>query len=204
MTYFNVAAMNQMEHCLHGHLKKSGIGVLTGFLKESARLCLLRELECYRMVQADPENGPRKVKQDFVSFDKFPPESLFLQVRDELCEELRTLFIMGSPCNLTENLQFTHQVVQRYEPGPLGIGAHKDGKSHINLIALLVLEGRDGLHACEDGEGKNSALVPNKAGDLILMRGAGFAGIDQQPYHLVKDITERRTVLAFRQKKVVD
>ncbi len=192
-----------MDISLDYYLGKPGIGVLPDFLKDSARLDLLEELTQYHMVQAPYECGPRKVRQEYKAFDDFPEKSLFLQVREELENELKVLYSIFIPPNSMEPLTFTHQVVQRYEPGPIGIGAHRDGQSYINLVALLVLEGEDGLHSCDDEDGSNPVLVPNKAGDLILMRGSNFEGIDQGHYHLVKDIRERRIVLAFRQKKTM-
>jgi hypothetical protein len=202
MSFFNTMSLDKMFGCFESYQGVAGIGVLPDFLKDSVRLDLLAELEQYPMVQAQYERGPRKVRQDYMSFDAFPAESLFVRVREGLEKELSGQdFRMFLPSNPVEPFRFTHQVVHRYESGPIGIGAHRDGTSYINLVALLVLEGSGGLHSCDDENGRNPVLVPNKAGDLILIRGSGFDGYMHEPYHLVKGITETRIVLAFRQKK---
>ena len=204
MLFFNSVHFSYIYKCLDSFQDVSGIGVLPDFLKDSVRLDLLEELKRYHMVQAPYERGLRKVRQEYKSFDAFPPESLFLQIRTALEEELSALYYrIFLPPNPGESLRFTHQVVQRYEQSPIGIGAHHDGESYINLVALLVLEGSDGLHSCDDGEGSNPVLVPNKAGDLILIPGFDSSAINRKVFHLVKDITEKRAVLAFRQKKTI-
>jgi hypothetical protein len=202
MSFFHTLSIGRLFEVVELYLNGSGIGVLPEFLNNSVRLKLLKELEGYEMVQAQHERGPRKVRQEYKACDHFPLNSHFLEVRDALEMELNGRdFSMFLPPNSAEPLRFTHQVVHRYEPGPLGIGPHRDGASYVNLVALLVLEGSGGLHSCEDENGRNPVPVPNKAGDLILIRGSGFEEYEHEPYHLVKDITEPRIVLAFRQKK---
>lgn len=199
--HINFVSLPKIEQCVSDLKTEKGIGVITDFLKDRTRVQLLKELERYEFRAADRERGPRRVKQDYASFDAFPEGSLFHSVRDELQEYLASEFVSLFPFHLTDTLQFTHMVAQRYDPCSIAIGAHYDGESYINLIALLVLEGRNGLHSCDDGDGKNPELVPNQASDLILMRGSGFAHIEKRPYHLVCDITGRRTTVGFRQKK---
>lgn len=197
MLSFNQAIL---ESCVPV-LETVGVATIPAFLKTEVRAALLSELEHYQLKPEPKEYGQFKVKQAFKSVTTFPEDSLFLQVQQELEEWLNSGFSQSFPKHLSEPVSFSNLVAQRYEVGPIGVSAHRDGRSFINLIAIFVLEGTGRFCACDDREGSNSRLIRNEPGDLLLMRGTGFLGSDFQPFHFVDNISERRTSFSLRQKK---
>ncbi len=81
------------------------------------------------------------------------------------------------------------------------VAPHCDGKSCINLISLIILEGQGNFCTCANREGNNSVPIRNAPGDLLLMRGPGFLASDIQPFHFVNNITVRRTSFGLRHIK---
>jgi hypothetical protein len=76
--------------------------------------------------------------------------------------------------------------VQRYLPGSSGISVHRDGKRHRHLVAILTLEGSARLRQCSDREGTTARAWEADAGSLVLLRGPGLAGTDDdRPLHAV-------------------
>ena len=76
--------------------------------------------------------------------------------------------------------------VQRYLPGSAGISVHRDGRRHRYLVAILTLEGSARLRQCSDREGTTARAWDADAGSLVLLRGPGLAGVeDDRPLHAV-------------------
>lgn len=76
--------------------------------------------------------------------------------------------------------------VQRYLAGSAGISVHRDGKRHRHLVAILTLEGSARLRQCSDREGTTVRSWEADAGSLVLLRGPGLAGAeDDRPLHAV-------------------
>ncbi|MDT7745565.1 MAG: hypothetical protein QOE59_4643, partial [Actinomycetota bacterium] len=76
--------------------------------------------------------------------------------------------------------------VQRYLPGSSGISVHRDGKRHRYLVAIVTLEGSARLRQCSDREGTTARAWEAGAGSLVLLRGPGLAGTDDdRPLHAV-------------------
>jgi hypothetical protein len=76
--------------------------------------------------------------------------------------------------------------VQRYRPDSTGISVHRDGKRHRYLVAILTLEGSARLRQCSDREGTTIRAWDADAGSLVLLRGPGLAGTDDdRPLHAV-------------------
>ena len=182
-------------------IDKDGAVSISNFLNDEIRLSLLKELKKYRLRKQPEVYGRYDVKQAFSSVEEFRRDSLFLQVKNEVEEFLREKFETCIPYPLDGLLQFTDIVVQRYPSGLGGISAHRDGKSFLNLVVVMVIEGTGRFCLCDDREMSNIRVVPNEAGSLILMRAVGFLGKDIQPFHFVHHITKKRTILALRQMK---
>lgn len=197
MSCFNQATLESYAPVI----ETVGVATIPGFLKTEMRTALLNELEQYQLTPEPEEYGQYKVKQAFRSVTAFSEDSLFLHVQDELESWLNGGFTQSFPEHLSEPVCFSNLVAQRYEVGPIGVSAHRDGKSFINLIAIFVLEGAGRFCVCDDREGNNPQLIRNEPGDLLLMRGTGFLGSDYQPFHFVDNISERRTSFSLRQKK---
>jgi hypothetical protein len=179
--------------------KEDGVAV-KNFLKEETRLSLLEHLINAQFVRNQELYGPHNVKQAFSTIASFDDNSLFIRVKNELQKFLERKFQTSTPYPFQDNLRFSETIVQRYPPSPIGISPHRDGKSYVNLIAIIVLEGKGRFCFCDDREGLNTRPVRNDAGDLILMRAVGFLGADIQPFHFVDQITEQRTSFTMRQK----
>jgi hypothetical protein len=90
--------------------------------------------------------------------------------------------------------------VQRYRPGSAGISVHRDGRRHRHLVAILTLEGSARLRQCSDREGTTVRAWAADAGSLVLLRGPGLAGTDDdRPLHAVDGPGEHpRTSFSLR------
>ncbi len=76
--------------------------------------------------------------------------------------------------------------LQRYLPGTLGIGPHLDGKRYRVLSGLFALDGEARFSICRDRAGAAVLEWDLTAGDLVLLRGPGLAGLeDGRPLHRV-------------------
>ena len=169
-------------------------------IDDFTRHSMLVELET-QYLEVQPERiGKHQVKQSFSATATFNSDSLFTEVADNLSGALEHWFIEDGVSPFVTPLAFTDLVVQRYPKGDTGISPHRDGKSFINLIAVLVLEGEGSFRFCEDRSGTNPRLIRNEPGDLIVMRGVGFCGTAHQPFHFVDNIRTRRTTFGMRQK----
>ena len=175
-------------------LRQYGVTSLPTFLDEHLRTRMLSELESYTFTRREREKGPRRVQQRFSVVESFPDESIFWEYARDLSAFLSGVFAreVGDP------FVFNELVVQRYEPGPLGISPHRDGPMFKKLIVVLVLEGSARFCVCDDNEGSNPREVPNEPGALVLVRGPGFLGENTQPIHFVDQISTPRTTFAMR------
>ena len=90
--------------------------------------------------------------------------------------------------------------VQRYASGSTGISSHRDGRRHAYLVAILTLEGSALLRQCSDRAGTTVGAWGAGAGSLVLLRGPGLGGIeDDRPLHAVDGPRgRRRTSLTLR------
>jgi hypothetical protein len=102
---------------------------------------------------------------------------------------------------LEQEIAFTELIAQIYEPCKVGIGPHRDGAKFVNMVALIVLEGKGRFCICDDRKRTGSTEIIHEPGDMILIRGSDFDGEDKRPYHYLDRVTERRTVFSLRQKK---
>lgn len=182
-------------------IDKEGGTSISNFLNENVRLSLLEELKHLKFTKQPEKFGNYAVEQAFSAIASFGDSSIFQEIENELQEFLEIKFLTCDPYPLQSKLLFSDIAVQRYPPGQVGISAHRDGKSFINLVAVIVLEGRSRFCFCDNRAGLNTRPIHNEAGSLILMRAVGFLGKDIQPFHFVDQITEQRTTFALRQKR---
>lgn len=104
---------------------------------------------------------------------------------------------------LPDMLEFTDWHVQRYLPTPdadYGISPHRDNKSFIGLVVVILVKGESLFHVCSDKQGSDSVLIEAQPGHAIVMRGALLAGQDRRPIHYVGKVTEDRLTFSLRQK----
>jgi hypothetical protein len=55
----------------------------------------------------------------------------------------------------------------------LGISPQRVSARSVNLIAVIVLEGKGRFSVCRDRDGRDAVDLPNAPGDLILLRRRG-------------------------------
>ena len=94
---------------------------------------------------------------------------------------------------------FDDLVLQRYEPGALGITAHRDSLRYMNLAALFTLAGEARFALCQDRSGQASRDIDAAAGTVILLRAPGYRATDRRPFHFISNIRSRRYSFGLRQ-----
>lgn len=160
-------------------------------------LVLLAELETWQ--KAESVVGTSEVEQDYSVVEAFHRESLFRLLAE------RTAAWVNSWGSLTGDwtwLHFNEMRLQRYDANSRGITPHRDGLRYRQIIALYVLEGGGRFGLCDDRtkakEPVNARALQMSAGDLVLMRAAGFLGEDIQPMHFVDSVKTRRITFGLR------
>jgi dihydroneopterin aldolase len=162
------------------------------------RAKLLKEAEGYEYVRQPEVLAGGKVREQISSFNALPEASGFHKVADDLAEML----YRKSPAHqFATPLHFNEFNLQRYDKGSLGVTPHKEGKSCRNLIAVFILKGDAKYAICRDRSGSEPIFFDTTPGNVILMRGVGFYGRNDQPMHFVTDITSDRIVFTMRQKQ---
>ena len=185
-------------------INKEGGKRLPKFISESTRKSLLAELHHRNFAEQPKVYGKQSVSQSFSASTDFPVDSIFVELARIAGERISRWFCESRQNIFVLPLNFTDLVIQSYPQGNGGIGVHRDGKSFINLIAVLVIEGEGNFSFCDDRDGSNPRHIQNEPGDLILMRGVGFCGSDHQPFHFVDGIRSQRTTFGMRQKAIVE
>ncbi len=149
-------------------------------------------------------SGDAMVRQQLAWFADFAPGSpyrAFAAAYQRLWD--RALEAYSGP-GFAVPLGFNELMLNRYEPGSLGITPHRDHITYRNLVALFVLDGAGRFFVAADRTGRDAREVPGPPGHAILMRAPGFPahpGSPERPFHYVTDITRRRTVFGLRQEE---
>ena len=88
----------------------------------------------------------------------------------------------------------------RYPVSKLGVAAHRDLSSNINMITFFNLFGNVHFYTYKDKEGNILHDYLMEAGDASFMRGQRNTDEpDIRPLHGVEEVTEERVVLAIRE-----
>jgi hypothetical protein len=99
---------------------------------------------------------------------------------------------------------FNDLIVQRYEPGALGITPHRDHIRYTGVVAIVILGGSARFCICRDRSGRGAREISCPPGGAILMRAPGMVwspdrpGADDRPFHFVSDIRCRRYTIGLR------
>jgi hypothetical protein len=186
-SFFNERTTKQ---CLLLALRWDGVVRIPGFLQEELRPHLLEVF----LEEAGGEPGFILERPCHVPARRHIFWHIAQELEDRLSRELQESG--GFPFS-SKRLRFNHVVGQRYLPGQQ-FGTHQDHQSFIDLVAIMVLEGRDELYLCDDKYGTNARKVESGPGDLLLMPAPGFYGSRLRPWHFVAEIRTRRTTLGFR------
>ena len=142
--------------------------------------------------------GERAVHQEFDICMTFPDNSLFHAFAAEMARWVNGALDRLDPPLLSEPMRFNDLALQRYEPGSLGITAHRDHVRYEGLVALVLLSGAARFFVCADRSGRDAREVPAPAGHVLLMRAPGFAGRRDRPFHFLRNITRQRLSLGLR------
>jgi len=121
-------------------------------------------------------------------------EKIFKRYIDIRCQVERLSKIPFDKGNILE------VKIIRYPISKLGVAAHKDLSSNVNMITFFNLKGSVKFYTYKnkDGEYLNEYLM--EAGDISIMRGLRKQeGLDMRPLHGVEEVLEERVVLAIRE-----
>lgn len=115
-----------------------------------------------------------------VALDAFP---LVQELRAELGEAVRA---QGKGIKGISAYEPNHVMVQRFKAGSIGITSHLDGRRFKQLVAVFTTKGAADLTILEGRRGDAEAEFPIKSGCLFLLRGPGFAGVeDGRRFHAI-------------------
>lgn len=148
-----------------------------------------------------------KVKQNFTCCGKFERESIWTEMARQFTDGIqKSLVELESGHLFTEPLKFTDLALQEYsesmEECKYGISPHSDQSGFINLVVVLLLRGPAVFYICKDREGFDAKEIQAEPGNLIIMRGGGFAGGTlSRPIHFVGPI-DKRGRLSFGLRQV--
>jgi hypothetical protein len=144
--------------------------------------------------------GQRRVRQRF-SLCMDIPESHAVRA---LAAALNAAFAGARnhlPVALAEAVPcFNDLIVQRYDPGALGITPHRDHVRYTGVVAIVVLSGRARFCVCRDRSGRGAREIACPPGGMILMRAPGALSDRRpdRPFHFVADIEARRYTVGIR------
>ena len=156
----------------------------------------------FRPARTSIGDGDRVVFQRMEVCDGFSPGGSFIALRDEFQSLWDASFVEGPDYPFESPVRFNDLMLQRYEPGDLGITPHRDRRDYRNVICLFVLAGRGRFGVCADRSGNCAREIHNAPGELILIRAPGFLGSGARPFHFVGNITEARYVFGLRHERV--
>ncbi len=161
---------------------------------------LAEEAHRCRFTPAERYAGPNRVEQNLEAATELPEGGRLRRfsnaLQTHLCDGFRAWPFSAFD---GEPLAFNQLVLQRYEPCAIGVGPHRDFSSDRNLIAVLTLEGKGEFCLCDNRAGENPRPLNSSPGDLVLLTAPGFHGFRRRPWHLVRNITTPRLIVALRQ-----
>lgn len=172
------------------------------FLCEDFRLALLREAQSYTY-SPEPEivgRGPDAVRQQTASQCVVSPEGAYAELRTAFQAACDEAFQAVTPYPFTTRLRLTDIRLQQYAAGSLGITPHQDGARFCNLVCIFMIGGRARFAVCADRSARAAREIDVSPGRLLLLRGPGFLGSDERPFHYLTDIRDERYTCALRQR----
>lgn len=172
-------------------------------LQEEARSQLQQEAEQF---QYQPEiktvgTGDRIVRTAYDALEDLPENCLHLRLAQAFQSSINQTIAQFDRYPFETPLQFNRFVLQRYQPGQLGITPHRDGLGAINLVCVFNIGGEAKFYRCDDRSGTNSIEIDTTPGHVIFMRAPGFSANGDRPFHYVTDIRSTRYSFGLRQRK---
>ena len=171
-------------------------------LEGTARLALLIEAESYTytLETGVVGAGDRLVRKHYHSFEAFPKSSLYVRLQQEFQALMEEQLVKADAYPFATPLSFNSMVLQKYEPGTLGITAHRDSLRALNLVCIFNIAGQGQFNLCADRSGRDSQEIETTPGNVIFMRAPGFLGLQERPFHYVTNIQSTRYSFSLRQR----
>lgn len=162
----------------------------------------------YQYQTEEVGKGDRFVRQQVASCEDLSQATPFVRLRDAFQKRLTESLARLDVFPFSFPIDFNAMVVQKYEPGSIGITPHKDGKRYKNLVCIFILEGQGRFCVCRDRAGNHPIEIDASGGNVLLMRAPGFCGTDNRlakideirPFHFITDIPTQRYTFALRQQ----
>ena len=170
------------------------------FISNDFLLQLIKQVSTFEYRKAKPVVG-NSVSQDFeVCFPA--PKIGCIEILSNAIENLfikSTKLIKNPPI---QKVQFNDIAIQKYLPYSSGISPHKDHKKYISVIIIVTLSGKSKFYLCQNRDGRNSQVVDDTPGNIVILPATGFKMINNafvRPIHFVSDITDGRLSIGLRQ-----
>jgi hypothetical protein len=164
----------------------------------SDRLARAAESLGFRTARSLVGQPGREVTQDFEIADSVPQTGPFGQVARELESAVSDALARFDAAPF-DGIVFNDLVVQRYPHSTCGISPHRDHVKYVKLIVNLAIAGAGRFYICPDRSGTNAREIESRAGDAILMRGPGWRGCNDRPFHCIGEVSEPRLILGLRE-----
>ena len=167
-------------------------------LSESFRTQLLEEAQQYslRFIHNIVGREQTRVEQQMYLQNDLDPEGHFAK----LSVEFQKLFdrAVAHKGWFDSPVCFNDWMVQKYTTDCIGITAHRDRTDYRHLICLFVLSGHGQFFISTDRARTDQMEIANLPGDVILMPGPGYIGLEERAFHCVENITEERWIFGLR------
>lgn len=171
-------------------------------LTEPARqaLALAAERCCYQPEVSTVGAPDRIVRTEYSACDQVLEIDLYAEFQQAFQALLDASFQQFNSYPFGSTLAVNSLVLQRYEPGQLGITPHRDSLRAVNLIAIVNLSGVAEFYRCDDRQGRNAVELDTTPGNVIFLRAPGFLNAAVRPFHFLTGIRSTRYSLGLRQR----
>lgn len=193
--YFTVSP-DQLGGAVHAlkYIPALSVPILSSDFRQALLEAALAAI--YRPATETVGNSGSEVIQRLYVSNHFEDNSIYY----ELTTAFQTLFDESANCSelFTEPVIFNDLMLQKYDCGEVGITPHRDRTAYRHIICLFVLAGLGRFGVAADRARSKEQEISNFPGDVILMPGPGFKGMNERPYHFVEHITDERFVFGLR------
>lgn len=152
----------------------------------------------FRVARPVIGEGENEVRQEFEVCLDFRDDGAFQALTSSIEGRLNKALAERPRHRTAGPLRLNDIILQRYQPGCLGITPHRDHIKYTGLVAIVVVAGDGRFCICADRQGRDVIEIAAPRGHLILMRAPGFDDRHQRPFHFLDQVTERRYSFGMR------